>query len=292
MKRLEEIMNGQLRDSTSPIQLVQKLDKQHMAIEGSYRVTADTTTVNQCFQHLPCHLPWAPKTAASISSFQWKILIDIKDAFYHCKLPPQFLRHFGVSTPLGIIRFLRCIQGFLNSPTIMQDTITALVDFPLQRELIIKNINAIVLSFVDNVAGGGNEAEPFEMLARLLKRCIAASLTVLPESIQCGREITLLGKFLNQCCQITIAERHLQAIDSIQPPTNATDVRKTVAFCNYLRDFVPRFAEATTAMRAVMNEQRPMPRDVDLEFQRLKNLLIRHLLLKAFLLDSHLVRRF
>lgn len=189
------------------------------------------TEINQCFQHFPCHLPSAPEIAASISSYMWKILIDIEYAYHHCKLPSKFLHHSGVSTPLGLIRFLRSIQGFINSPTIMQDTITTLVDFPRQRLLILANIDAIALSFVDDVSGGTNEADPYDMLARILNRCIAANLTILPDNIQCGREITLLRKFLNKCCRITIAQRHLQALQALQPHSNPSDARKVVAFC-------------------------------------------------------------
>lgn len=243
MRQLEVISDGQLGDSTSPIHLVQKLDKTHQPIPNQYRVTVDMTTINQHFSHLPCQLPSAPETASAISTFRWKILIDIKDAFFHCKIPQQFLNHFGVSTPLGIIRFLRCIQGFQNSPTIMQDCTTSLIDFPLQQQLILEGIDAVILSFVDDVAGGTNEPSPYEMLARMLKYCIKANFTVLPDSIQCAQEITLLGKFLNRACQITIATRHLDAIRSLRPPSTSSDARKTVAFFNYLRDFVPRFAD-------------------------------------------------
>lgn len=51
----------------------------------------------------------------------------------------------------------------------MQDVTTTTVDYPLQ--LMREDIDATVLSFLDDIAGGTNEEEPFSMLARILKRC-------------------------------------------------------------------------------------------------------------------------
>lgn len=170
----------------------------------------------------------------------------------------------------------------------MQDCTTLLIDFPLQRELILEGIDAVILSFVDDVAGGTNESSPYEMLARMLKYCIKANFTVMPEDIQCAEEITLLGKFLNRACQITIAARHLEAIQSLRHPTTPAEARKTVAFFNYLRDFVPRFAESTSAMRSLMNNQNPTCHDVKLEFERIQQRLVRHCPLKAVPIDAHL----
>lgn len=100
-------------------------------IENEFRCTVDLPDVNACFDRLPCRIPSAPLTASSIASYKYEIVVDLKDAFFHLATPKHLQYVSGVVSTLGVHRFLPLIQGFINSPTMVQFGIMTLVDEPI-----------------------------------------------------------------------------------------------------------------------------------------------------------------
>lgn len=115
----------------------------------THRYTVDMSTVNKVFRRLPCIIPSAPDSAASLASFESKVVVDLNDGFFHLKCPEEQQRYFGVSTCLGLYRFKRLIiQGFLNSPAVMQICMVAKIDVPALKLILDKRWEAAVLSYI------------------------------------------------------------------------------------------------------------------------------------------------
>lgn len=265
---------GQPGDYLSPVHLVNKLNKRHEVVENEYRCTVDLRDVNACFQRMPCRIPSAALTAASIASYKFKVVVDLKDAFFHLKTPPHLEHVFGITSSLGVFRFLRLIQGFVKSPTMMQFSIMRLVDEPILRIHLDNQIDAVVLSFLDDIGGGTNESCPYHLLFRILTACVNGNLTVVPSSIQIGASVTHLGKLLTARCEVAIGKHHVELIRRLAPPSSAAAARRTVAFFNFFRDCVPQFSSSTVALRLMAHSKPYDPALALSEFRNLQKVLI------------------
>lgn len=286
MTAAEVLAKGELGDFLSPLHLVQKLDKNHRPLEGKFRCTVDLTRVNSTFKRLPCPIPSAPATASSLSTFKNKIVVDLKDGFFHIRIPPEFQKFFGVISKMGIHRFARMSQGFINSPTIFQMMMLEKVDFPATRIILDSKLDAEVLSFLDDIGAGTNDSCPYDLLAIILKLCIEANLTVLPENIQIGPEVIHLGKLLTARCEIHIANRHREAINSLAFPSSPDIARRSLAFLNYFRDFIPHFAASSSQLRLLASNKPFSPEAAKRDFINMKDLLLSSLPLRPSPVNS------
>lgn len=288
MTEAEVLTKGELGDFSSPLHLVQKLDKNHRPMEGKFRCTVDLTRVNSTFKRLPCPIPSAPATAGSLSTYKNKIVVDLKDGFFHILCPPQFQRFFGVISKVRVHRFARMSQGFLNSPTIFQTMMMEKIDFPATREILNSKLDAEVLSFLDDIGAGTNSSCPYHLLALILKLCVEANLTVLAENIQIGAEVIHLGKLLTARCEIYIASRHREAIKNLDFPKSPDIARRALAFLNYFRDFIPHFAATSSQLRLFASNKPFSMTEARKDFDRMKLLLLNSVPLRHSPINSHL----
>lgn len=274
MIKSEVISDGRPADFLSPLHLVAKMSKSHTIVPNEFRCTVDMKMVNALFDRLPCGIPSAPLTAQSIAAYKFKIVVDLKDAFFHLECPADLQFLFGICSQIGVHGCRRLIQGFLNSPTLMQHCIMSTVDEPILQIHLRDKIDAVVLSFLDDIGGGTNEGCPFQLLHRILSACVRANFTVSPSNIQIGNGVTHLGKLLTSRCEIAIAAHHRECIKNLIPPTTAEDARRCVAFFNFFREFCPRFAEKTTEMRKLAHSKEHDPASILKEFKSLQSVLL------------------
>lgn len=147
------------------------------------------------------------------------------------------------------------IQGFVNSPGLMQSCIMTKIDFPALKKILESKLDAEVLSYLDDIGGGIKNGCPYNLLHLILELCVEANLTFVPENIQIGSEVTHLGKLLNARCEIDIAARHRSAISSLPFPSCPDLAHRCTAFLNYFRDFIPRFAPLTAELRCLTHSK-------------------------------------
>lgn len=289
MKTSDVIEKGVSGDFLSPVHLVPKYDEDHRPLNQQFRCTVDMSAVNSTFSKLPCPIPSAPTTAASLASYKNKIVVDIKDGYFHVEVPEPLRRYFGVISKIGIFRFKRLIQGFINSPTIFQTMMLEAIDFPLLKEIIHLKLDADVLTFLDDIGAGTNDNCPYSLLAMILQKCVDANLTVLPSSIQIGPEVVHLGKLLTKRCEISIADRHREAIRHLPLPNDPDTARRCLAFLNYFREFVPNFASSTSQLRLLANKKPFNIQCASDQFNTVKECLVDSLPLRPVPLNSSLL---
>lgn len=160
------------------------------------------------------------------------------------------------------------------------------VDEPILQIHLKEKIDAVVLSFLDDIGGRTNESCPFQLLHRILTACVRANFTVPPSNIQMGSEVTHLGKLLTSRCEIAVAGHHRECIKNLIPPSTAEDARRCVAFFNFFREFCPRFAEKTTEMRKLAHSKEHNPMIISKEFKSLQTVLLNALPLRPVPLDA------
>lgn len=187
---------------------------------------------------------------------------------------------FGIISSLGIFRFKRLIQGFINSPGIMQSMMLLRIDFPAVKRIIEEQWDATVLSFLDDIGGGTNDGYPYDLLAFILQLCVEANLTVTPSGIQIGREVVHLGKLLTNRCEIAIADRHMEIISNLPFPSSPDLARRALAFLNYFREFIPSFAPSTANLRRMATAKPFDLDDAKQQFQQMKVTLMNSLPLR------------
>lgn len=84
----------------------------------------------------------------------------------------------------------------------------------------------------------------WDLIAEVLMTCIKLNLTIEPQNIQVGKEVIFLGKLVSKNA-ISIAQRHLDAINSLKSPQTYAEARKLLALLNFFRDHVQGFAVKT-----------------------------------------------
>lgn len=275
MEKLEVIGPGYQGDSLSLIHLVQRLDKQHRPIEGGYRCTW-YDEVEFGFQKMPCAIPSAPETVASIESYKFKVVVDLKDGFFHIGCSPELQQWFGVISRLGV-SIEKINSRFINSPGIMQSMMLLKSDFPALKKILEEKWDATVPSFLDD---GTNDSCPYDLLAFILQFCIEANLTITPANIQIGKEVIHLGKLLTNRCEIAIAQTHMEIISSLPFPTTPDLARRALAFLNYFWEFVPSFAPTTSNLWCMAHAKPFNMHEAQRQFQNIKATLINSLPLR------------
>lgn len=177
----------------SPIHLVKKLDKSHNRIPGKYRVTLDCSSINKCFDAFPCSTPSSPNTASRMAQYEVKAVIDISDGFFGINLPVEERKFFGFACAFGTYIFNRMVQGFKNSPASFQHMMMNKVDRPAMEWVVSRRIEALVLSFLDDIGlnpkRNTGTTTIWDVLAKMLMICISLNLTVEPANVQIGPSV-------------------------------------------------------------------------------------------------------
>lgn len=160
-----------------------------------------------------------------LSSWPWKAVVDLKLAFWHLQLDEDQRKYFGFVTPFGSFRWKRAAFGFLNAPSNQQHFVTNKINAPLTIKWTLEKRLRFIMGFVDDIHVGAMSREDLiESIRDVLGLLVELNCTVIPSSISYGTSIIALGKVVSEE-GVSIADRHRQAIESLQAPSTPNEMR-------------------------------------------------------------------
>lgn len=177
---------------------------------------------------------------------------SLKLAFWHLQLDEEQRKYFGFVTPFGSFRWKRAAFGFLNAPSNQQHFVNNKINAPLTMKWTLEKRLRFVMGFVDDIhIGAMSRDDLVEAIRDVLGLLIELNCTVIPSSISYGTSIMALGKLVS-IDGVSIAERHRQAIESLQAPSTPNEMRSLFAFLSYFRGHIAHFSARTRWIRTYM----------------------------------------
>lgn len=194
--------------------------------------------------------------------------LDMTSSFHQIKLHKNSRPLTAFSTGNGHYQFKRLPYGLKISSNSFQRMLT----------IALSGLDAEAFLYVDDIIVFGcslkhhndNLKNVFQRLRKYNLKLNASKCSFLkPEVVYLGHLITNKG--------ITTDPAKDDVIRNYPVPTSADEVRRFVAFCNYYRRFIPKFADIAKSLNALLKKNKPFlwNKECQESFETLKEKLMR-----------------
>jgi Reverse transcriptase (RNA-dependent DNA polymerase) len=171
--------------------------------------------------------------------------LDLSSAFFHLRLSERskdmttFLAPSITGTQM--YRFCRLVFGVNCAPEIFQQ----------EMERILQGINNIVV-YIDDILIAAKSPEELQATTEaVLERLRANNLTLNESKCEYAKEsLTFLGHRVSSN-GFDIDAQKVKDIDCFRAPRNSTELKSFLGLANFVRNFIPNFAELTHPLRVV-----------------------------------------
>lgn len=220
--------------------------------DNKVRMIADLRALNQVIKPRDYSLPIIQDLIRQRSGFQYMTKLDLSMMFYSFELTDRAKELTTISTPFGLFRWTRAPMGLRNSPAFAQAAIEeTLRDIP------------DVCAYIDDIAIWSDSwEEHVATLGKVFSRLESAGFSINPLKCEFGvEEGDFLGHWLTKE-GIKPWEKKVQAVLSLQRPSNASQVRTFIGLINWYRDFWPRrshlLSPFTQLLRGLKDKKAPI----------------------------------
>lgn len=211
---------------------------------GSLRLCMDPKYLNQALADDPYPIPTIQQLRANLAGKKFFSVLDLKDGFYQMKLDESSSQLCCMSTPFGIYRFKRMPNGIKVAPAAFQR----------RNEKIFGGINNSTVFFDDILVVGSTEKEHDEAFEKVLEAGRTNGIRFNPTKIQYKqRSVRYLGFELSED-GVKIDEDRFQALMKLRSPQNKDELRKSMGFINYVRDFIPNLADTAACLNELTHK--------------------------------------
>lgn len=210
--------------------------------DGGLRVCLDPTDLNKAIIKTPALIPTLQEVTSQLTGKFWFSLLDLKEGFYNIKLDKESSNYCAFSTPFGCYKFLRLPFGVSNAPEEFQRVNTS----------IFSDIPGLIIYFDDILIATETEKEHDEVLNKVLERARSSNLKFNPNKFQYKtNKVTFLG-FEFDKNGMKIDPQRIKAIESLENPCNKKELQRILGMLNYIRNFIPNFADLTSNLRTLL----------------------------------------
>ena len=185
----------------------------------------------------------------------WSVL-DLKDAFSQIPLAPESRPIFKITTPIGDFQPTVMPQGYTNAPSIFQR----------EMDFCLEPVQNLANAYFDDIIAGtdGDKNEPEEEILKRQDSDLRKVLDVLKEGrwVLDFHKCTFFSKRVEFCGFVLeggtrrISPGRLRPIENWPVPRDVTSLRAYLGFTNHYQEFVPNYAELTSAL----HEKLKLPR--------------------------------
>ena len=149
-----------------------------------------------------------------------------------------------IRTVIGLLRYVRLLQGLNNSPEVFQRVVNAILGSREGRH---------VWAFIDDISMGTQTAEAHLLcLKSVLGTFIAVGARLKLSKYAFGEgEVEVLGPRIG-AQGIKPSNLHVQAIRDLLQPQNGEDLMRFLGLANYFSEFVDHFADAARPLYVVL----------------------------------------
>eukprot|EP00762_Andalucia_godoyi_P005374 ANDGO_06758.mRNA.1 Retrovirus-related Pol polyprotein from transposon 412 len=240
------LANGIIRPSSSPyaspIVLVRRDGK-------NPRLCVDYTHVNACTIDLKYPLQNAKELLDHMGGKRVFASLDLKSGFHQMPLEEASIPLTSFVTPRGLFEYTRVPFGLKNAPPFFQ---RAMND-------VLRGLVGICCEvFIDDIGVYGSNNEEFlTNLRAVFDRLRLHKLRLNKSKCRLGlSEMVYLGHLVNGE-GVRLTDERKQGLVNLQAPKSTAQLRSFMGLANYMRSFVPRFAELAKPLHRLCSDKVP-----------------------------------
>jgi hypothetical protein len=242
------LVSGVIEPSTSeyasPVVIVKKKD-------GQPRFCVDYHRLNAATRDEAAPLPIIQEMLRDLGQVKVFSSLDLKSGYWQVPLSDESKEYTAFTTPDGGLYQFRVMPfGRKGAPPTFQRL--------MSQEVLTGHFRNFTMVYLDDIiVYSTNHKEHIKHLQLLFERLQIHGLRCAPEKCHLGeREIVYLGHVVstqgNQPQQL-----HLRQIQGAPTPKDRRSLRSFLDLCNWLRDYVPRFAAITYPVTNLLSAKKP-----------------------------------
>ena len=159
--------------------------------------------------------------------------LDLSQAFHQFELDESSRKYKTINTIKGLYQYNRLAFGVPSATAICQRTM----------ENILKDIPGVVVRVDDILITGRTDEEHVENLEKVLQKLQSKGLKLKESKIQFMMNEVEYNGFTISKNGVKPTIQKVEAIHGAEAPQNITELRSFIGLANYLRNFIPKFAE-------------------------------------------------
>lgn len=248
----------------SPILLVPKKSE----TDKKWRLVVDFRQLNKKLMGDKFPLPRIDSILDQLGRAKYFTTLDLMSGFHQIPLEPESRKYTAFSSPTGHYQFTRLPFGLNISPNSFQRMMTIALS-GLSPECAFVYVDDIVVI-------GCSVDHHLLNLQKVFQRIREYNLKLNINKCNFFRsEVTYLGHKISDK-GISPDESKYEVIKNFPVPTNADEVRRFVAFCNYYRKFIENFAKIAIPLNKLLrkNEKFNWSQECQDSFETLKQSLL------------------
>ncbi|XP_060536007.1 uncharacterized protein LOC132707976 [Cylas formicarius] len=246
---------------SSPVLLVPKED-------NAYRFCVDYRALNKVTKKDAYPLPYVSSILDRLRGARYLSSMDIKSAFWQVGVKKECREYTAFTVPQrGLFQFKRMPFGLTNAPATWQRLIDAVLGSDLEQYVLVYLDDIIIIS------------PDFEthliILGKVFDRLMKAGLTLSPGKCKfCMPFLNYLG-FVVDSKGLHVDVRKVEAIMTVPPPKNITEIRRFLGMAGWYRRFVPDFSTLIAPLTKLTHKNASFVWDSNCEaaFNHIKNAL-------------------
>ena len=255
----------------NPVLLIRK------PVSGEFRFLLDARTLNLHAKFQVCSLTPIQEILNKMGGKLYYSVLDIKSAFFNIPLAEESRDCTSFSIPsIGSFRYTVIPQGLHSSPAALNRVVS----------MALANLDPAHVSFYmdDIFLYSDNFSKTLELLEQLFIRLIDAGLRLSPEKcFMCWNEVIALGHHVSKF-GYKISDKITKAIETYKKPTSVKQVRSFLGLCNYVRKYIPSYAELSEPLQQLIrkNQKFRWNEEQEVAFEKLKRVLMEAPVLRPY----------
>lgn len=213
---------------------------------GKFRLVVDWRGLNAVTVPSVYPLPRAESLIANLHGSTVFTTLDLSEAFHQVRLSEDSLPHSVITTELGLFRFEVMSFGVTDAPATFQSLMDS----------VLRGLVGVEVYLDDVMVHSASLDEHIPRLRGVLSRLRSASLHLgLPKCHFAASEVEWLGRHIS-AAGVSPSPDKIAAVSQWPPPSSPTELRAFLGLCNWLRPFVPRYAELAQPLYALSSARR------------------------------------